>query len=133
VPVPLDELALKRIVDQIYLLWFTVGVTLMAVKLWVRTQEYRKANWKIPLLLWRDIFLFTGLALPFLAIFIARAADVSVLRDQLLWSIATGTPAVLGISFAVYVEFFRLRGTGAVDIAQQQEAIDHERDTLASP
>lgn len=107
----MDPNELKALVDLFYLLGFTVGLTLIAIRLWARIQEYRRAHEKIPWLLWRDVAFFSGLALPFDLILLVRAAGIGPLfRDEIAWSIMIGTPAVIGVWFWFWVEEFSLRG-----------------------
>jgi len=105
-----DQNRLKELLDLGYLVLFTIGVTLTAGRLWGRVQEYRKAQDKIPWLLWRDVVLFTGLAIPFLFILFARASGIApIIRDEVAWTVVTGTPPVLAVWFWFWVEQFSLR------------------------
>lgn len=105
----MSQAEIKSLFDLGFLFFFTIGVVLTSAILWNRLRQYRQAKWVPPYLLWRDLILFNGLAIPFLVILLARALGLaSTIRDELIWSIITGTPAVVGVWFWLGVELFGL-------------------------
>lgn len=99
---PTEEELLK-FVNSLYLFIFVCELMVVFVILMNRTRLYRRAKWHPPYLLRRDIILFGGILLPFLAIFIRRWLGLDI-TTELLWIIITGTPPVLAVAYWLYVE-----------------------------
>lgn len=104
---PRIEEELLRLINSAYLFIFVCELSVVFIILMNRVREYRLAKWEPPHLLRRDIILFGGILLPFLAIFVRRWLDLD-LGSDLIWVIATGTPPVLAVGYWLYVELFQL-------------------------
>lgn len=101
-----------QIVDIInaaaFLVWW-VFVLIGFVSTATRVAYYRAKGYRMPLLLFRDVSLFGGLATSFGLILGARASDLATLinlRDSIVWSLLTVLPALYGVAVFVYFEVF---------------------------
>jgi len=101
---------LLEILNTGYLFTFVLLVILVFVRITFRYIEYKKAGLPIPALLPRDLFLFGGLAGPFVGILAFRALGINP-REQdwyLVWILASNTFAISGVGYWVWYEYFKI-------------------------
>lgn len=86
---------------------FTGMVGLSALSVSVRVGRWWRRRISPPVLLVRDLFTFTGLALSFLAVATARAMDLPPQYARTVpWLIFSSAPALIGLAVFLYFEFF---------------------------
>lgn len=87
---------------------FVVLVLLGFFRILYRYFQYKRAGMKIPALLPRDLFLFGGLAVPFVGFLFFRAAGIIAVQEWWypIWLIFSDTFAILGTGYWVWYEFF---------------------------
>lgn len=94
------------LLNAFYGLAYFIGLLLASIALVSRLVRYLQAGWRVPRLLWRDIMLIVGLAIPFGGGLILGRVFGIPLGDNPWWVIPTGALAVLGIWGFVYTELF---------------------------
>lgn len=99
-----------KLINSLYLFVFVCELSLVLILLLNRVREYRQANWPLPKLLKRDLVLFGGLLMPFAAIFVRRWLGIDI-STEIIWVVATATPAVVAVAYWIFVEYFEI-GTG---------------------
>lgn len=102
-----------KLIDLInvgYVLVFVVLVVLALVRIAYRYGQYKREDLPVPALLPRDLFLFAGLAFPFIGVLIFRAFGISA-REQdwyIPWVLISNSLAVFGVGYWVYYEYFKV-------------------------
>lgn len=98
------------LINLVYLVSFVSLVGLAIGRIVTRYFRYKRENLEIPLLLKRDFFFLTGLALPFLGIFVFRVTGVIPQNEPwaATWVILSGALALAGTSLWVYIEYFKI-------------------------
>jgi hypothetical protein len=94
-----------ELLNAIYGLAYIAGLLVAAVSLVSRSVRYRRAGWRMPRLLVRDLVLVLGLALPFAGTLFSRAFGWGLGMNP-LWVLVTGALAVGSIWVFVYHELF---------------------------
>lgn len=95
------------VVNIIFLVVFVLGLGAAFLRIAVRMLAFVRSNRPTPSLLKRDFVLMGGLCFPFFLIFIARAFNLgSTLSGELWWTLLTGIPAIAGLYYFLYYEFF---------------------------
>lgn len=105
----MTEADLVDVVNSVVFLVWWLFVLVGFVSTASRVAYYRAKGFRMPLLLFRDVSLFAGLAISFGLIIGARAVDLALvinLRDSLAWSVLTSAPALYGVAVFVYFEVF---------------------------
>lgn len=101
----MDNQTLLSIVNTISLTLFVVISLLIAGRIGYRALVYRKAKEKLPILLKRDLYLFSSVGLFMLLLATLRVAGVQGLNQNLAW-IAFSNSLLLGpFGFWAYVEW----------------------------
>lgn len=94
------------LLNALYGFAYVIGLAIASVSLIRRVSRYVRSGWRVPTLLWRDVLLIVGLAIPFGGgLVVGRVLGVP-LGDNPLWVIPTGALAVAGIWVFVYNELF---------------------------
>lgn len=101
-----------QLLSAVYGIAYVTGLVIAAASLIVRVARYVRAGWRIPRLLWRDVVLIVGLAIPFGGGLVLGRVFGIPLGDSPLWVIPTGALAVLGIWVFVYNELFVIERPG---------------------
>lgn len=93
-----------------YLFSFIILLALAIVRIGKRYIDYKRESQPIPLLLKRDFFFLSGLALPFLGVLVFRAFDIKAVEQPWypIWVIVSNTLAISGTLFWVYIEYFKI-------------------------
>ncbi len=66
---------------------------------------YRESSQPVPILLWRDIILFTGLTALLLSAIVLRISGVSGLSSNLLWIVFSNTVIQIPLAYWAWVEY----------------------------
>lgn len=94
------------ILNAVYAFAYVIGLAIASVSLLTRLIRYIRAGWRVPKLLWRDVLLIVGLAIPFGGgLVLGRVLGID-LADNPMWVIPTGALAAVGIWVFVYNELF---------------------------
>lgn len=103
---PLD---LVNLVNAAYLLLFITLISASAIRMAYRVLEYRRAGQKVPSVLKRDVFFFTGLSVPFIGILLFRVLGITAFTStHPLWVIPSGLFAVAAAAYWFYFEIKRI-------------------------
>lgn len=92
--------------NAIFLIWFAAALAASALRIWIRILRYKVFQQDVPTLLWRDFHTISGLALPFVAVLIARLIGNDEIRNHPIWVLGTGLSASIGMTVFAYYEFF---------------------------
>lgn len=93
-------------INGIFFAVFSSVLAIGALRTLVRVGQYRAASKKIPLLLFRDVLLVGGLALPFVLILASRAFGwAPFLIGQLWWVLLTSGTGLIGVTTYTIFEF----------------------------
>lgn len=93
-----------ELVNRVALALFTVGVLLGFGSTAFRLVRLHLAGIPLPRLIWRDVVVFGGLALTFVAIGVHRVLDMPF-AGELWWSLASASVAVIAVWVYVWYEF----------------------------
>lgn len=101
---------LIAIINVAALLIFVFLLALAIGKIVYRYLSYKREGLEVPLLLKRDFFFLTGLAIPFLGVFLLRSFSVRATEEPWypLWLIGSTLLALGGTAYWVYVEYFKI-------------------------
>lgn len=109
---------------------FWVFLFVGAISTFARIGYYRAHGYRRPKLLVRDVVVIGGFALSFGLVLVARAAsaagyDTSGLTDNLLWTLATGIPALAAVAVYAYFEIFIIERGVNIDQDHSAPMDDH--------
>lgn len=93
------------VVNAVFLFAFVFGLGAVFLRIMARLLAFLRSDKPVPSLLKRDVILIGGLAFPFLLILLARFFQWQVI-GQLWWTLLTGIPALAGLYYFIYYEFF---------------------------
>lgn len=92
-----------EVVGAVALMLFVAGVLLGFGSTAFRLVRLHRAGIPLPRLIWRDVMVFGGLALTFVAIGIHRVMGFPF-ADELWWALGTSSVAVIAVWIYVYYE-----------------------------
>lgn len=103
----MDNAALLSTVYLVALVLFVAPLFVGAATTVARVLLYRRERRPRPVLLTRDVIVIGGLALSFTLIAFVRVLGlVPVVRESVVWAIATSTPAVVAAFTYAWYELF---------------------------
>lgn len=94
-----------ELVNRVALLLFSLGVLLGFGSTAFRLVRLHRAKIRLPRLIWRDVAVFAGLALAFLAIGVHRVLGAPF-SAEVWWAASTATVAIAAVWIYVIYEFF---------------------------
>lgn len=100
-----------RFINILYLGAFGILVILAIIRILARYVDYRRQGLEVPVLLYRDLFLFLGLGAPGLITLFLRSVGIQNVTEQWWypwWVIISGLGFVGGAAYWVYYEYFKI-------------------------
>lgn len=93
-----------------YLFLFVFLVIIALLRIGARYISYRKEKKEVPLLLKRDLFFLSGLALPFMGVLFFRAfkIDAREMWWYIIWILISGSFAIAALIYWVWIEYFKI-------------------------